>query len=546
MKLGQNGPNKDVFSPYSQDLPPLSGSDPQAFATDYLLAEVFSKYDDGKSSLSKEQVAWERFKSAEDICHTTNARFRSTMNSPVFYRQGSVRSILYTASRKIMGALGPFCWDEASMYFGFGPGSTTRLPRSRSHKVFKYSGRPETTIGNAALGSAAIMQKAPLWTEGLDFQEESGYCEIVPGNRIITVPKNYKTDRVIAIEPCMNSYVQKGIGGLIRRRLCRVGVDLSDQTRNQRLARVGSLSGLLATIDLSMASDTLSTELVRCLLPPDWFSAMEQCRSLKGLLPTGEWLLYSKFSSMGNGFTFELESLIFWALSQTCIEHLKLSDRRMAVYGDDIIVPAAAVPLLKSVLEFCGFAYNTKKTHVEGPFRESCGKHFLNGCDVTPFFIRRETKSLSDLFLLHNNLKRWAIRTEQNLDQRLAVYETMLALRKLAPKVWQRPRLPDGMGDGAFIGSFDECLPKLHPQFRKLGFEGFSVKILTNVSDIVKQDLIGQLIFSLDELDHPVKGFPYLGLKSEAAGASTHQRTREVMTLVPQFPMQDKICMFPY
>nr|UJQ85331.1 MAG: hypothetical protein 3 [Leviviridae sp.] len=546
MKSGQHGPNKGTFSPYSQDLPPTQGVSGHSFAIDYLAAEVFSKYDDEKSSTSKDQVAWQRFQSAEDICHTTNKRFKDLVDSKVFFKSSSVRSILYTASRKITGLLGSFCWDEASMYFGHGPGGTTRLPRSRGHKVYKYSGRPETTIGNAALGSAAIMQKAPLWTEGLEFRENSGYCDIVPGNRIITVPKNYKTNRVIAIEPCMNVYVQKGIGGVIRRRLRRVGVDLTDQSKNQRLARVGSLSGLLATVDLSMASDTLSIELVRHLLPPDWFSAMEQCRSLKGLLPTGDTIVYSKFSSMGNGFTFELESLIFWALSLTVVEHLKLTDHRIAIYGDDIIVPVAAVPLLKSTLEFCGFNYNLKKTHVDGRFRESCGKHYLNGCDVTPFFIRREVKSLSDLFLLHNNLRRWAIRTDQDLDTRLNVYEAMVLLRKIAPCSWRRPRIPDGMGDGAFIGSFDECTPTLSNELRNRGFEGFSVKLLTSISETVEVDSIGRLIFSLNNLEIPSPVFPFQGLESKAVGVTTRPRTREVMTLVPQFPMQDKICMFPY
>jgi hypothetical protein len=213
--------------------------------------------------------------------------------------------------------LGEFSWDDASVHFGWGPGASTRLPRRRSDAAFKYSGRPDTTIGNAILANACIM-RSPLWQEGLTFEEGSGYCSIVPGNRIITVAKNYKTNRTIAVEPCMNMYVQKGIGGLMRRRLKRAGFDLNDQTRNQRLALIGSFSGTLATIDMSMASDTVSYELVRLLAPSDWFEALEQCRSPVGVLPDGTRIWYHKFSSMGNGYTFELETAIFCCSCSGC------------------------------------------------------------------------------------------------------------------------------------------------------------------------------------------------------------------------------------
>jgi hypothetical protein len=164
--------------------------------------------------------------------------------------------------------------------------------------------------------------------------------KLVKGNSIITVPKNYKTDRTIAKEPCMNIYIQKGIGRCIRKRLKRVGIDLDDQKRNQEGARIGSLDGSLATIDLSMASDTVALELVSFLLPNDWWWALEQCRSPVGVLPSGELVAYQKISSMGNGFTFELESLLFWAIcQQVACSNINETDCRILVYGDDIVVP---------------------------------------------------------------------------------------------------------------------------------------------------------------------------------------------------------------
>ena len=192
----------------------------------------------------------------------------------------------------------------------------------------------------AALGEA-LFSVYPQWRKAIvpEFPEGSPEYDIVPGNSITTVPKSSKTDRVIAIEPLLNMFVQKGIGGMIRRRLKRVGIDLDSQKRNQELAKLGSLSKTLATIDLSSASDTISLGLVEWLVPADWVLAMKICRSPIGTLPSGERIRYQKISSRGNGFTFELESMIFYALTRAVAESMDESVRDIAVFGDDIIAP---------------------------------------------------------------------------------------------------------------------------------------------------------------------------------------------------------------
>lgn len=538
-RLGIHGPKNRNFHPYSESLPDFR-QEYRSFSVSYLNAEMFSKFDDEKSSDEKSKTAWERFHLAEDQCSEANKRLRLNLLSDTFFKGQSERSILYTASRKIQGLLGPFSWDHASAYFGFGPGASTRLPRRKGHKVHKYSGRPETTIGNASLAHAAILQKSPVWNDGLEFQEGSGYCEIVSGNRIVTVPKNYKTDRCIAIEPCMNMYIQKGLGGLIRRKLRSVGVDLNDQKKNQRLALIGSLSGLLATIDLSMASDTVPTELVRQLLPEDWLDALEQCRSHSGTLPSGERIAYQKFSSMGNGFTFELESLIFWALCSAVYDVYGIEDRRLAVYGDDIIVSSASVPHVINILSFCGFTTNDKKTHVSGPFRESCGKHYLSGNDVSPFYVKRFVNSLSDLFLLHNNVYRWSARCVLSLEQLLVVKDVLQGLKDMAPRNWRKPRIPDGVGDGAFIGTFDECTPTLSFEFSQRGYEGYTVRVLAQISAVLPTNATGQLVAALDDCSG---SNPWLSktnyLNGKRGGVPGTPRTREVMTHVVLFPGED-------
>lgn len=447
----------------------------------YLLHHsLLSKFcdDNRQDNDNRRSAAIRKWVAAEVQCFQTNQLF-SYRDSPEWR---SVQPYLFTAARKISRVLGQLDWEEVSDGFAFGPGATCRLGRRNKALAHKFSGTPETTLDNLALAIAAI-SAVPRWYEtSLDV---SGNCVSVRNfNKIVTVPKNSKTDRVISIEPDMNIYVQKGFGKVIRNRLRRVGINLDDQGINQSLAKEGSVGDpakQLATIDLSSASDTVSYELVKDLLPEPWFTALEQCRTPSGVLPDGKVIPYQKFSSMGNGYTFELESLIFWALASAVTELTLEEGTPPSVYGDDIILDVRAVPQFLDVLRICGFSTNSEKSWWDTPYRESCGKHYFYGRDVTPFFLRRPVKKLSDLFLLHNNIVRWAERNSFNRHVNHYKLQWVLSgLRELAPTSWKKPRIPDGVGDGAFIGTFDQCVPS---KARK-GWDGWEMKVMMDVLEV--------------------------------------------------------------
>jgi hypothetical protein len=304
---------------------------------------------------------------------------------------------------------------------------------------------------------------SPVWCNssgGRSIDDPVPCFKIREQSKVTTVPKDAFIDRVIAIEPDMNMYVQKGFGGFLRSRLKRVGVDLDDQSLNQLLARSASL-GSLATLDLSSASDTVAYELVRELMPVDWFEALLSCRAHASVLPSGEITNLQKFSSMGNGYTFELESLIFWALcSSVCSETVGREGLRAAVYGDDIVVTVKDYEAVVDILEFSGFTVNPKKSYASGPYRESCGKHYFYGRDVTPVTITKEIKNVSQLLLLCNNLSRWAFRAGGFLYRDSSVFEAHRYCVGHLPHHLRRPKLPDCVGDGALIGTFDEVCPR--------------------------------------------------------------------------------------
>lgn len=243
-----------------------------------------------------------------------------------------------------------------------------------------------------------------LWVSDKDLQ---GSCELVAYNKVAFVPKTAKTERSIAIEPLGNGYLQKGTDLYMRSLLHRVGIDLSDQSLNQKLAREGSLSESedgFCTIDLSAASDSVSFEIVRELLPPDWVRYLDSIRSPSYMLPDGSVSRYQKFCSMGNGFCFPLETLIFASLCHAVSAGKAGSD--FAVYGDDIIVRRKVFGNVISLLNRLGFKTNSRKTFGSGPFRESCGSNWYRGKDVTPFTLDFEVDSLGSFFKAINLARR--------------------------------------------------------------------------------------------------------------------------------------------
>ena len=189
----------------------------------------------------------------------------------------------------------------------------------------------------------------------------------------------------------------------MRDRLRRFGIDLSSQERNKNLARIGSLTKALATLDLSSASDMISIELVYHLLPIEWVFFLKYFRT-----PVVEYQgnrhVLEKFSSMGNGFTFPLESLIFYALAISCVEEKELFDC-VSVYGDDIIIPVKYYDTLVQVLTCCGFSVNKSKSFKNGPFRESCGGDYYEGIDIRPVYLKDRLSGF-DAFRLHNFFSR--------------------------------------------------------------------------------------------------------------------------------------------
>lgn len=389
------------------------------FARDYAATELLRKYPGLPTTVDKRQVAVDAFLAAEQQCKRSNDRLRmlydGSLSGPL---EARALSILEDARTIVRRVLGPVPDDLACR---FGPGATfesSKWSESKSLTVMdKISNKPSVTPECAYLGR--FLLEGSLW--GASLAKGRGSCIptlVSRGNRFTTVPKDATKDRGIAIEPGVNIWIQLGVGAHIRRRLrTEAGIDLKEgQQLHNDLARLASITGELATIDLSSASDTVCKELVRRLLPSAWFQLLDDTRS--HLTREGEkWYWLEKFSSMGNGFTFELETLVFWALS--CAAGANYSK----VYGDDIIVDTKSAPDVIAVLKFFGFTPNPRKTFLGGPFRESCGGDFFLGWKCSPYRVTKDPQEPTDWIDIANSL--WA------LSQSLRCGE-ILAARSLA------------------------------------------------------------------------------------------------------------------
>ncbi len=352
---------------------------------------LFSKREElaGISS-DKRGVALATFDRAEVECFKTNKALRN----PSDPRYEARRNLISKMSAKIWRILGA-CPSLEELDFGFGPGANVGCKKNTSVKK-KLSSRATATDAAGRL-FAGVADHYHAWP-GLRNPQA------VRGSQWTSVSKTFSTDRGINIEPIINSFVQKGIGKCLRGLLKKEGIDLTDQTANQLLAQFGSNMGDvpygLATIDLSMASDCIAYLLVMDLLPFDWFCLLDSVRSAECQMPNKTWRVLEKFSAMGNGYTFELESLIFYALlCVVCGE-----DKVISVYGDDLICPNEYFEPVCEALRLIGFTPNAKKSFSSGPFRESCGKDFWYGTNVRPCYLKKNL-SYAEIFRIHNFFK---------------------------------------------------------------------------------------------------------------------------------------------
>lgn len=480
---------------------PIDYRDAWSFADDYQAVSYLRKYPFLPSGIDKQQVALDEFQRTERACKETNARLRAVWTGRLDESHPAAITILEMAREKMSDILGPLRWDPIAEGFGWGPGATSVAKGAWTSAYNKYQLPLDVTSNNATLGLCCI-NSMPTWAsihsgqklEGEDLRRPVSVLptqlNVVTGGRIALVPKDATTDRAIIVPVHVNSYVQRGFGRYMRKRLKRVGIDLDNQSFNQAHAQRGSVLGDRATVDIRSASNTISLNLVRHLLSDEWFEALLRCREPAVQLPDGSWQQLEMFSAMGNGYTFELESAIFFALTFASLEYKRnnvyptaINDwtgrkfpDTVSVYGDDIIAPSDCFELLKEVYAFCGFEMNTKKSYSSGAFRESCGKDYFNGILVRPVFLKERIDNERSVIKAANSIRRYARSRNLGYGCDIRLEPVYRCLTSRLSNFFRNVKIPEGLGDGGLVSNFDEATP---PRAKR-GWDLFKVRMIAD------------------------------------------------------------------
>lgn len=213
-------------------------------------------------------------------------------------------------------------------------------------------------------------------------------------SRVIAVPKDFRSPRVICIEPKEFQFAQQGLMEMLyrhirhdyvlSRRIC-----LEDTTPSRELCYKDNV----ATIDLKDASDYLSLELLKVLYPK-WFVRLLTRYRSRALRIGDNTYRYRTAFTMGSAVCFPIETITFWAIAQAAMNLRGYPHDVLRVYGDDIICSKRNLGVIREALSCCGCEVNVNKTCAHpSPIRESCGEYTFNKkpCGIVRF--RTATKS---------------------------------------------------------------------------------------------------------------------------------------------------------
>lgn len=473
-----------------------------------------------------EALSFRKFLANERRCRETNRRFRNLEFDPLY--KGANVWLLNATIRKITQLLGSgdFTGSRVEEMAGechWGPGTTSRVHGDRTGSAHKF--RSDCGITRdcySALGRyipllypewGRLLKKSfPLWGEDVDVLDfyaplDDSLGSPSPfdrGDSLLFIAKDFRSMRGICPQPGINCWFQLGAGALIAKDLWRFGgIDLTDQSRNRLLCKYASFNGKLTTADFSSASEMISKEVVRACMAevPGWLQVLSALRTPACLVPqkllgylsdstTGYpcdeeaaecleqivdgVLVYEKFSAMGNGFTFPLQSLIFTAAALACCEYVGTDDSQVGVFGDDVVIPTDAFGVFCDFSKFLGFEIGLSKSFSEGYFRESCGAYYCRGFDVKPIYLRDRLNSLESLYAFANSVRTFAHRRSSGSG---CDYRFRGVWAYIVGKVPKKSRnfIPIGYGDGGLVGNLDEAPPETIRTPDGLYVEGYIV-----------------------------------------------------------------------
>lgn len=298
--------------------------------------------------------------------------------------------ILDRASMYIAKVLGKYDDEEHRSLCRFGSRASVGVPARLACEAARWelplSGSLEQISWfDSEMSQVDCVQE--YWINQLESDPNRSVYQETSSLKLTLVPKTFKSLRSIMPNTTIGSYMTYGLGAIMRKRLKKIGYDISNlQSLHKSYAKSASIHSMYATTDLSSASDTISVALVNRLFPADWLEILHKSRIGTVELPDGRLIESKTFCTMGVGYTFPLQTLVFLSLLKSLSLTLygKLRST-ISVYGDDMIYPSYLHPHVVELFREIGFVINNEKSFTDGYFRESCGGDYYRGVDVRPF-----------------------------------------------------------------------------------------------------------------------------------------------------------------
>lgn len=467
--VGGPSPSTSCWSePFSSPLRKFEPSSPESFRSIHAPRDLWRKgtFTGGANKAQLSLTTKRKLADSEAVNFVTNARFAGYSLYPR-HLNALHRDALWSVRTEISDLLSCFRPFSTLSYCHHGSGASenSQSPLWKKFKRFSATKWVKDTLGPIHQGLEGYLPEV----------------DVVDCERYSEVPKTYEVNRPIGIQPSLNLYFQLGLGGWLKAILHRKwGIDLHSQERNRMLARLGSRDGNFSTIDLSSASDTISIGVVDFLFHD--LPILDYMRKLRVQWTSFDDVshLNQKFSSMGNGFTFELETIIFSAIVRYAMRYCKVEPlaHNHAVYGDDIIIPTECYSVTCDLLNFFGFSVNLEKSFTAGPFRESCGADFYDGYPVRSLYSKENhngEKSLESVIRLANGLYRKALETTDHCYSDPIILAAWKSVMSKVPRSLRKALTgPIVEHDSWFISSrpedWAECVQDAGGRNRRLGY----------------------------------------------------------------------------
>lgn len=395
-----------------------------------------------KSLLKKleDLVADDAAEKAIDLFFASNDACKSFVLQPTrLYDDLLIEGVKYTLERWLHPGGVPFGLADIARYGGLGSGSNIAARQDDFYTKLFDSPLSMTEKGLHVLYRTAISSN-PTWLQAEEAREAAYGSRVVSAGSLTTVPKQFDIMRTVISEATLNMWFQRGIAGCIDEvLLSECGISLTHQPDfNRAMAKSGSIDGVSCTIDLKSASDRNALSCSRSIMPRYFQAWLERTRLTHVRRPDGRVEELHMLSSMGNGYTFSLQTLVFASIVVTCYNLLGIKvvkprppratsqseyfDFRtkgvpgnFGVFGDDIVVRREAYHYVCHALELFGFVVNADKSFATGDFRESCGEDYWRGHLVRGIYVKN-LRNEADCFSAFNRLVRWSTRTQVSVD----------------------------------------------------------------------------------------------------------------------------------